>query len=92
MQLNSIVNVGTILMGGLGGALTPLATLPGWAQAIAPAVPSYWAMKGYQAVIIGGGGVGDVTSSVGMLLVFSVVFGVIARIFFRVDDAKVFMA
>ena len=76
----------------LGGALTPLATLPGWAQAIAPAVPSYWAMKGYQAVIIGGGGVGDVTSSVGMLLVFSVVFGVIARIFFRVDDAKVFMA
>lgn len=35
MQLNSIVNVGTILMGGLGGALTPLATLPGWAQAIA---------------------------------------------------------
>ena len=30
MQLNSIVNVGTILMGGLGGALTPLATLPGF--------------------------------------------------------------
>lgn len=92
MQLNAIVNVGTILMGGLGGAITPLETLPGWAQAVAPAVPSYWAMRGYRSVIVDGGGLADVWLPVLVLVLFSAIFAVLARIFFRVDDAKVFMA
>lgn len=92
MQLNSIVNVGTMVMGGLGGALTPLESLPTWAQAVAPAVPSYWAMEGYRRVIIEGGTVSDVAVPVAALMAFSAAFGVIAWRLFRVDDAKVFMA
>ncbi len=92
MQLTSFVNVGTMLMGGLGGAITPIESLPGWAQAIAPVVPSYWAMRGYRSVILGGGGMSAVALPVAVLLGFALAFGVLARIFFRVDDAKVFMA
>ena len=92
MQLNSFVNVGTMLMGGLGGAITPIESLPGWAQAIAPAVPSYWAMRGYQTVILDDGGLGAVMLPTLVLLGFAAGFGILARVFFQVDDTKVFMA
>ena len=92
MQLTSFVNVGTMLMGGLGGAITPIESLPRWAQAIAPAVPSYWAMRGYRTVILDGGGISAVMLPVAVLLAFALAFGVLARLVFRVDDTKVFMA
>ncbi len=37
----------------LGGALVPLAVLPGWAQAAAPASPGYWAMSALRAALRG---------------------------------------
>jgi ABC-2 type transport system permease protein len=55
MQANTIAYLGTLLLACLGGALVPLTLLPGWARAIAPAVPSYWAMRGYRSAILGSG-------------------------------------
>ncbi|MEZ5373938.1 MAG: ABC transporter permease [Microthrixaceae bacterium] len=92
MQLNSIVNVGTLLLGGLGGALTPVESLPAWAQTIAPGVPSYWAMRGYRSVILDGGGLSEVWLPVAVLLGFALAFAAMARVLFKVDDTKVFMA
>jgi ABC-2 type transport system permease protein len=92
MQLNAISNLGTMVLAGLGGALTPLSGLPGWARDIAPATPSYWAMRGYRSMIVGGEGLGAVALPVGVLMMFTVGFLVLARLRFRYDDTKVAFA
>ncbi len=89
LQLNAATNLGAMLLGGLGGAVTPLATLPHWAQRIAPGTPTYWAMKGFRRVILFGGGIGDVAGTIGVLLAFGLGFTVVAALRFRVEDAKV---
>lgn len=88
-QLNAFTNLGTMLLAGLGGALAPITALPGWAQAIAPAVPSYWAMRGYRSVILDGGGFGAVALPIAALLAFAVGFSLIARARFAVEETKV---
>ncbi len=89
MQLNAVTNLGTMLLAGLGGALTPITSLPDWARAIAPAFPSYWAMRGYRSVILDDGGLGDVVLPVAVLLAFAVGFGLVAAARFRVEETKV---
>jgi ABC-2 type transport system permease protein len=89
MQLNAVTNIGTMVLGGLGGAITPLSSLPDWARAIAPAVPSYWAMRGYRSVILEGEGLSDVALPIVVLLGFTVVFGFVAALRFRVEETKI---
>lgn len=89
IQLNAISNAGAMLLGGLGGAITPVELLPGWAQAIAPAVPTYWAMEGFRAVTMEGGGLGDVARPVAVLLGFTVAFLAVAVKRFQVEETKV---
>ena len=88
MQLNAFANLGAILFSGLGGALAPLSDLPGWARAIAPATPSYWAMRGFRTLVLDRGGVGDVMLPVGVLLAFAAGFSVVALARFRVEETK----
>lgn len=59
-QLNAVTNLGTMLLGGLGGALVPVRELPEWTHDIAPVSPVNWAMEGYRDVILDGKGVGDI--------------------------------
>lgn len=89
MQLNAISSGGAMLVGGLAGAVTPVETLPGWAQAVAPAMPAYWAMRGFRAVTIDGGGLSEVALPLAVLLGFAVVFAAIALRRFDVEDAKI---
>lgn len=89
MQLNAITNAGAMLLGGLGGALTPIEMLPGWAQAVAPAAPTYWAMEGFRTVTMESGGLGDVARPVGVMLVFAAVFLAVAVNRFQVEETKV---
>lgn len=89
MQLNAITNAGTMVLGGLGGAMAPIELMPGWAQAIAPITPAYWAMQGFRKVTMEGAGVGDVLGPVGVLLLFGLVFAVIAISRFEVESSKV---
>lgn len=91
-QVNAFQNVGAMAFAGLGGALVPVAQLPGWARAIAPATPSYWAMRGHAEVFLRSGGVGDVALPVGVLLGASVVLMTVATVRFRVDETKQFFA
>ncbi|GAA4955264.1 hypothetical protein GCM10023238_22350 [Streptomyces heliomycini] len=59
-QLSVIANILALVFAGLGGALTPQSAMPDWAEPFAPAVPSYWAMRGFNEVVLRGGGVADV--------------------------------
>jgi ABC-2 type transport system permease protein len=88
MQVNALSNLGALLFAGLGGALTPLSTLPGWARSVAPAVPSYWAMRGFRSVILDGGGVGTVLLPCAVLLAFAAGFGLVAARRFSFAETK----
>lgn len=73
-QFNAFSYLGALVLAGLGGALVPFETLPGWAQAIAPAVPTYWAVSAYETVILDRGGLGDVLVELAVLGMFAIGF------------------
>jgi ABC-2 type transport system permease protein len=89
-QLNAFATVGGFAMAMLGGAFVPVSAMPGWAQAIAPVLPTYWAMKGFRSVVLEGGGVGDIVVPVLMLVGFGVLFTVLAAAKFRFEDTKAY--
>lgn len=89
IQLNAAATGGAMLIGGLGGTLTPVEFLPGWAQAVAPLTPAYWAMEGFREVTLGTGGLADVAVPCLVLTGFIVAFAVIAVLRFQVEDTKV---
>lgn len=88
-QLAVFSNLAALFFAGLGGALTPLSSLPSWASPLAPAVPSYWAMRGFTTVVLEGGGLGAVLLPVAVLVGFSAFFAVLTLLFFRFDHQKV---
>jgi len=55
-ELSVVADVGALLVSSLGGALVPVAILPGWAQAAAHVSPGYWALELMQRAIAGDGG------------------------------------
>jgi ABC-2 type transport system permease protein len=63
-QLTVMVDIGSIVLTGFAGALAPLSTLPGWARAVAPVSPGYWAMRA-----IGGALHGETRTTLGALAV-----------------------
>jgi ABC-2 type transport system permease protein len=69
-------DIGGVLLSALGGAVAPLASLPGWARAIAPASPGYWAMSALRAALLG-----QATATfraAGVLLAIAAVMGTLA--------------
>jgi ABC-2 type transport system permease protein len=87
-QYNAFAYLGALVLAGVGGALTPFATLPGWAQAVAPATPTYWAVRGFETVILGGGGLSDVTTEIAALAAFGVGFLALGAILFDPDKPR----
>lgn len=89
IQLNAVGNLGALFLAGLGGALTPIPSLPSWARSVAPVTPSYWAMTGFRSTILDGGGMAAVLKPVLVLLAFAAVLLIVALKRFRVDERKV---
>jgi ABC-2 type transport system permease protein len=89
VQVDALGNLTTMLFASLGGAFAPVALLPGWAQDLAPAVPSYWANKAAHEVILEGEGASAVLPSAGVLLLFALAFAVLAMASFRFAQPKV---
>jgi ABC-2 type transport system permease protein len=87
-QVNAITNVGAMVLSGLGGAFTPISTLPGWAQRIAPATPHYWVMRGFRSIILDGEGIGSVALPCGVLLGIASVLVFYVRLRFDSDERK----
>ena len=89
-QLNAVGSVGGIALALLGGAWAPVETMPDWAQVIAPAIPTYWAMEGFTEVILEGGGLGVVVVPALVLLAFAALFTALSAWKFRFEDTKVY--
>lgn len=89
-QLNAVGSAGGFLLAILGGAFVPVETMPGWAQAVAPGVPTYWAMRAFRDVILDGEGLASTALPSAMMLVFAVGFVALAATRFRFDEPKVY--
>jgi ABC-2 type transport system permease protein len=87
-QVNIVQTLGAMVFAGVGGALAPVSMLPTWIAAWAPAVPSYWAMRGYRAVILDGGGTGAVALPVVVLTAFTLAFLALAATRFRFEESR----
>jgi ABC-2 type transport system permease protein len=87
-QANAFGIVGMVLFGAIGGALVPFNVLPEWARAIAPATPTYWAMRGFRSIILDGRGMDGVITPIAVLLAMTLAFALIALRWFRFDQAK----
>ncbi|SBT41781.1 ABC transporter permease [Micromonospora auratinigra] len=89
VQMTSAANVAALVMAGLGGALVPQTLLPAWAAPLAPAVPSYWAVRGLQKVVTAGADVPGVTGELAALLAFAAGFALLALLLLKPDQRKV---
>lgn len=89
-QLNALGSLGGMALAMLGGSFVPYAAMPGWAQSIAPAMPTYWAMRGFRAVIVDGHGTSHVLLPCLVMLATAAAFAVVAAARFRFEDTKVY--
>jgi ABC-2 type transport system permease protein len=85
MMVQTLVNLGSLTLAGAGGALVPLALLPGWIRATAPATPGYWAMKGFSNAAAGSGGCQRVIVA---LLAWALAMFVLAAVRMRFAETK----
>jgi ABC-2 type transport system permease protein len=49
--LSACYDIGAMILSSLGGALVPLAAMPGWIKHVAPASPGYWAVSALQSAL-----------------------------------------
>lgn len=75
-ELSVVVDIGGVVLAGLAGALVPLSTMPGWAQAGAPISPGYWAMRAISGAL--GGDTGSTLRAVAILLAVATVTALLA--------------
>ncbi len=87
-QVLAVSNLGAMALGALGGALTSIAALPAWARAISPATPTYWAMSGFNDVILRGDGLAAVLPSVAVLGGSALAIAALVRWRFRFSSEK----
>ncbi|HEY0117323.1 MAG TPA: ABC transporter permease [Cellulomonas sp.] len=88
-QAMVIGNLLGMVMAGLGGAFTPISSLPGWAQGIAHASPASWAIGALSRISLDGAGMGAVAGDTLRLLGFAAGCALVVGLCFRMDAAKV---
>lgn len=87
-QLNAIGSVGGTALALIGGAWVPVEIMPGWAEAIAPALPTYWAMEGFRGVILDGDGIAEAVLPALIIAGFAFLFTAVAAWRFRFEETK----
>jgi len=88
-QVNALGTIAGVLLAGISGALAPLDRFPTPVQAVAHALPPYWALDGFHRVIVTGEPIGV---NVAVLTAFAVVLTMVALWRMRFDEPKRFYA
>jgi ABC-2 type transport system permease protein len=73
----------TLFMVMLGGAWVPTFVFPAWLQKLALIVPTRWAMEGLDSMTWRGLGLSSALAPIGVLLLFTLAFGLVAVLRFR---------
>jgi ABC-2 type transport system permease protein len=79
----ALANITSLVLAPLGGCWWPLFLYPQWLQNIAKITPHAWATDGFNKIMVFGAGFGAAVPSMIALLVFAVIFGLIAIWRFR---------
>jgi ABC-2 type transport system permease protein len=79
----SLAVITSLLLAPLGGCWWPSFLYPDWLQTASKITPHAWATEGFNKLMLFGASFGDVVPSMAALLVFTVIFGVIAIWQFR---------
>jgi len=88
-QAQAFAIAGMVLFGAVGGALVPFDVLPGWAKTIAPATPTYWAMRGFRSVILDNQSFGGIAAPVAILAAMGLAFALAALRRLRFEEHKI---
>jgi ABC-2 type transport system permease protein len=75
-ELAVCYDIGGVALTALAGGLVPLAALPGWARAAAPASPGYWALSALRSAI--DGNAAGTLRACGVLLAVAAAAGAVA--------------
>ena len=86
--VSAVSNLGAMFFSAVGGALVPSGQLPGWANAIGPFTPTYWAMRAFNAVFLEDGGLPEALPSIAALAGFAVASALYAWFRFDFDQPK----
>ena len=73
-QISGISTLLSLTLAAIGGVMVPVFVMPDFMQTLAQISPHYWAMRGYQDVIVRGLGLQSVMQETGVLLAFAAVF------------------
>lgn len=73
-QANALSQILTYSTAALGGAWWPIDIVPVWMQRLAQITPAYWAMQGFQDIIVRGEGLPAILPSAAVLTVMGVIF------------------
>jgi ABC-2 type transport system permease protein len=73
-QANAAGTISIMALASLGGAWWPIEIVPGWMQSLALALPTGWAMRGFQDIITRGLGLPEVALEAVVLVGFSALF------------------
>jgi ABC-2 type transport system permease protein len=73
-QIDALFPVIILPMSALGGAWWPLFLMPHWLQTVSKVTFVYWAMEGFNKVMIFGGGLSAVLINLAVLLLFGLCF------------------
>jgi ABC-2 type transport system permease protein len=79
----SLAVITSLVLAPLGGCWWPFFLYPPWLQTIAKVTPHAWATTGFNKIMVFGAGFSAAVPSMVALLVFTVIFGVIAAWRFR---------
>jgi ABC-2 type transport system permease protein len=83
----SLAVITSLVLAPLGGCWWPSFLYPEWLQNIARITPHAWATGGFNKLMVYGAGFGDAVPNMAALVVFTVIFGVIAAWRFRTSAA-----
>jgi ABC-2 type transport system permease protein len=83
----SLAVITSLVLAPLGGCWWPSFLYPEWLQNIARITPHAWATGGFNKLMVYGAGFGDTVPNMAALVVFTVIFGVIAAWRFRTSAA-----
>ena len=84
-QADSLGTILVMALSALGGAWWPIEIVPHWMQTLARALPTYWAMQGFQDIIVRGLGLSAVLPKAAVLVAFGVGFLVVGVWRFRFE-------
>lgn len=75
--------------GGLGGALAPVSSFPGWVQSVAPFTPAYWVLDALRRLTLEHATLADVAPATGIALAFAAGFALITALVLRSSAVKI---